>query len=178
MKNKPASLPASALTEIGHVGSISLKLNRILVPVDFSDSSKNVLQYAVLFAKQFGASIALLHVLALPSATDDLYEDETAHKLKAWADEFVPHTIPVQTQTRRGAEAIEIVNEAKRLKAGLMIVSTHGRTGRAHALAGSLAENLVQLAPCPVLVVREHEHDFINTAAEIPTVTDNVASAI
>ena len=50
---------------------------------------------------------------------------------------------------------------AKKWDADIIVISTHGRTGRAHALTGSVAENLVQLAPCPVLVVREHEHDFV-----------------
>jgi nucleotide-binding universal stress UspA family protein len=77
----------------------------------------------------------------------------------------VPGEIKTQIQARRGAEVIEIINAAKSYMAGLMVISTHGLTGRAHALAGSLAENMVQLAPCPVLVVREHECDFIETNA-------------
>ena len=43
----------------------------------------------------------------------------------------------------------------------LIIVSTHGRTGLKHVFMGSVAENVVRLAPCPVLVVREHEHEFL-----------------
>jgi universal stress protein A len=166
-------------------------MKRILVPIDFSGGSKKALQYAVHFAKEMNARIILLHVLKQGSGTDrepnPLYyhplldkplQAEAARRLKAWAEEFVPGGIETQIQTRSGAEALEIVNEAKNLAAGLMIISTHGRTGRAHALAGSLAENLVQLAPCPVLVVREHEHDFIETSEPNTTATANVASVI
>lgn len=136
-------------------------MKNILVPIDFTDGSRKALQYAVHFARQFKSRLILLHVLPKPSAA----EKELTGRLKAWVQEFVPGEIPVQTQVSRGAEAIEIVNTAKKAGAGLMVISTHGRTGRAHALAGSLAENLVQLAPCPVLVVRERERDFIETEA-------------
>jgi nucleotide-binding universal stress UspA family protein len=155
-----------------------MKLSGVLTPVDFSDGSKKALQYAIHFARQFGSRLILLHVLPPASAAGaDLVlvdgkplaqgelENKAALRLKAWAREFVPKEIATQIQICRGIEAIEIVNAAKRTQAGLMVISTHGRTGRAHALAGSLAENLVQLAPCPVLVVREHERDFIETAA-------------
>jgi universal stress protein A len=140
--------------------------SRILVPIDFSDSSKKALQYAVHFAKQLNASIVLMHVLPPPFPMDDQYEDESARKLRAWADEFVPDNILSQIETRHGVESLEILDAAKKLAASLMIISTHGRTGRAHALAGSLAENLVQFAPCPILVVREHELDFIEATVE------------
>jgi nucleotide-binding universal stress UspA family protein len=160
-KSQPDEIPAIAR---GTISVDSAGPNQILVPIDFSDGSKKALQYAVHFAKQIRASIMLLHVLPPYSAGDEGYEEESAQRLRAWANEFVPNEIEVQTLTRHGAEAIEIVNEAKKSAVSLMIISTHGRTGRAHALAGSLAENLVQLAPCPVLVVREHEYDFIRTA--------------
>jgi nucleotide-binding universal stress UspA family protein len=152
-----------------------MKTRNILVPIDFSGGSKKALRYAVHFAKDLNARIVLLHVV---QPADDVYEDELTHRLRAWADEFVPGGIPVQTQMRTGSEAIEIVKEAKNPGVTLMIISTHGRTGRAHSLAGSLAENLVQLAPCPVLVVREYGRDFIESSSNVPAATDSVASAI
>jgi nucleotide-binding universal stress UspA family protein len=152
-----------------------MKTRKILVPIDFSGGSKKALRYAVHFAKELRACIILLHVV---QPAGDVYEDELVHRLRAWADEFVPGGISAQIQMRTGPEAIEIVKEAKNPGVSLMIISTHGRTGRAHSLAGSLAENLVQLAPCPVLVVREHERDFIEASTETTTAADNVASAI
>lgn len=152
-----------------------MKTRNILAPIDFSGGSKKALRYAVHFAKDLNARIVLLHVI---QPVDDVCEDELMHRLRAWADEFIPGGIPVQIRMRTGPEAIEIVKEAKNPGVSLMIISTHGRTGRAHSLAGSLAENLVQLSPCPVLVVREHGHDFIDTSTSVPTATDSVASAI
>ena len=171
MNIKSGKLPGNVVTGLRNQetdmlsksAASSLKSKQILVPIDFSDSSKKALQYAVHFAKQLGGRIALLHVLPRSSSMDGKYEEESVKRLRAWAEEFVPNAIPVQIHIRHGAEAIAIVNEAKKMAVGLMIISTHGRTGRAHALAGSLAENLVQLAPCPVLVVRENEQDFIET---------------
>lgn len=147
----------------GCVSASYTRLSRVLVPIDFSNRSKKALQYGVHFAEQFNASLVLLHVLRGPAATDPEYEDEWKLRLKAWANEFVPSQVPVQIEVSRGAQAIEILNEARNLGVGLMIISTHGRSGRAHALAGSLAERLVQLAPCPVLVIHEQEQDFIET---------------
>lgn len=157
MKATPAPVSKTAAPEIAPAAR--LKLNNILVPVDFSDGSKKALQYAVQLAKQFRSRLILLHVLPRHSAISG----QLGGRLKAWAEEFVPTEIAAQIQISRGVEALEIVEAAKIFAAGLMVISTHGRTGRAHALAGSLAENLVQLAPCPVLVVREHEQDFIET---------------
>jgi universal stress protein A len=146
---------------IDNVKTRKKNMENILVPIDFSDGSKKALQYAVHFAKQFRLRLILLHVLSHSSSGNR----EGAGRLKAWAEEFVPGDVPVQIHLSRGAEAIEIVNMAKEVTAGLMVISTRGRTGRARALAGSLAESLVQLAPCPVLVVREHERDFIQAGA-------------
>jgi len=150
-----------------------MKMKKILVPINFSGGSKKALRYAVHFAKELNARIVLLHVV---QTADDVYQVESTHRLRAWANEFVPGGIPVQIQMRAGPEAIEIVKEAKNPGVGLMIISTYGRTGRAHSLAGSLAENLVRLAPCPVLVVREGQHDFTDASTGEPTATANVAS--
>lgn len=154
-------------------------LKNVLVPIDFSDGSRKALEYAIRFAKQFKGRLILAHVVTRHSGTLEEFdkageeprlskelENESMQKLKVWVQEFVPGEIPTVIRTCYGVEAIEIVNEAKKSAADLMVISTHGRTGRAHALAGSLAENIVQLAPCPVLVVREHEHDFIETTLE------------
>jgi len=157
------------------------KLKKILVPTDFSACSKKALQYAVPFAKQFNAALVLLNVVRRRNAMDgETYpvdcqlKVETSlrknaeRELKELASEFPLHEVPVQIETCLGATAVEIAAEAKNLQADLIVISTHGRTGRPHALAGSVAENLVQLAPCPVLVVREHEHEFITGEAANP----------
>ena len=163
MKSKNNTNIKAAANASDRVSGSYIRLNKVLVPIDFSSRSKKALQYGIHFAKQFNASLVLLHVLTRPIVSDSECEDEWKLRLKAWTYEFVPNQIPVQIQVARGAEVIEIVNAAKHAGIDLMIISTHGRVGRAHALAGSLADRLVQLAPCPVLVIHEQEHGFIDT---------------
>jgi nucleotide-binding universal stress UspA family protein len=73
----------------------------------------------------------------------------------------VPGEVASQTLVRSGPPAIEIIEAAKSLQADLIIISTHGYTGLKHVMLGSVAEHVVRRAPCPVLVVREREHEFL-----------------
>jgi len=150
------------------------KLEKILVPVDFSDCSKKALQYAVPFARQFKAQMIFLHVMPVHFTAgwefeagnyDPLIEGDarvqTERQLTTLIQQIVPARIPTRIEIRHGAPAIEIVDAAKELNAGLIIMSTHGHTGRIHAFIGSVAADVTRLAPCPVLVVREHEREFV-----------------
>jgi nucleotide-binding universal stress UspA family protein len=67
----------------------------------------------------------------------------------------------VKVAVRTGTAFLEIAEAAKSLEADLIIIATHGYTGLKHLLLGSTAERVVRSAPCPVLVVREHEHEFV-----------------
>jgi len=67
----------------------------------------------------------------------------------------------VRSEVRTGLAAFEIVEAAKELDVDLIVIATHGYTGWKHFCIGSTAERVVRAAPCPVLVVREKEHDFV-----------------
>jgi len=150
-----------------------LRIKSILVPIDFSTASKKALQYAVPFARQFGAKLTLLHVVE-PVATPDfansfplMMEND---KVKAASRGQLEHIIKEQaiapklvekTLVRFGRSFHEIADAARTLKVDLIIISTHGYTGLKHALLGSTTERVVRHAPCPVLVVREREHEFV-----------------
>jgi nucleotide-binding universal stress UspA family protein len=67
-----------------------------------------------------------------------------------------------QCIVRIGNPYHEIVVAAKEMNMDLIILSTHGRTGLKYVFMGSTAEHVVRYAPCPVLVVREHEHEFVS----------------
>jgi len=152
---------------------VLLRIKSILVPIDFSTSSKKALQYAVPFARQFGAKLTLLHVVE-PVATPDfansfplMMEND---KVKAASRGQLEHIIKEQaiapklvekTLVRFGRSFHEIADAARTLKVDLIIISTHGYTGLKHALLGSTTERVVRYAPCPVLVVREREHEFV-----------------
>jgi universal stress protein A len=188
MRIKPAKQPGHVMVEMDGRDSERLaesvipaalfKLKKILVPVDFSACSKKALQYAILFAKEFQATIVFVHVIPLhyaagkefdlvdyePMVEGDLRKN-AEQRLAGLAQEIIPDGTLVQIEVRHGVEALEIVAAARMLATDLIIISTHGRTGRAHAFIGSVAEDVVRLAPCPVLVVRKREHEFIREPA-------------
>ena len=152
-----------------------LKLNQILVPTDFSDNARKALLYALRFAEQFGARVTLLHVvepvaypaelgssaLWVPLISEEALRKDAAKKLAALSAALGRHEIKVDTLVRFGLPFHEIAAAAKELRAGLIIVSTHGYTGLKHVFLGSTAERVVRHAPCPVLTVRQHEHEFL-----------------
>lgn len=146
-----------------------LKIQNILVPMDFSISSEKALTYATGFAEQFGAKITLLHVLEPVLfasdfgyiASDDVNWDKRAkERLDLLASRTVVSGLLNMSFVRRGAPFDEISTAARELGTDLIIISTHGYTGLQHILLGSTAERVVRHAPCPVLVVREQEKEF------------------
>lgn len=154
------------------VAKHTLKLKRILVPVDFSISSNKALDYAVAFAKQFQAEISLFHVVATPQAaqfplgdgiTCNPASDTDALKREAEAQwrKAVGSGLKVTTTLGVGVAHHEIVRAANETKTNLIIIGHQGRSGLAHLLLGGTAERVVRHAPCPVLVVRKHEHEFL-----------------
>lgn len=152
----------------------AFKLEQVLVPVDFSDCSKKALQYAIPFARQFGASLTLLHAVQhYPAAPEVVVlETESLEAAQAQLIELVRSIDPAirsRTLVRSGTPHLEIVNAAKELGSDLIIISTHGHRGLAHMFLGSTAEKVVRHAPCPVLVVREAEREFVPELGSIPS---------
>jgi nucleotide-binding universal stress UspA family protein len=82
-------------------------------------------------------------------------------ELEAIRTRKIPPELSVDTIIRHGVVFDGILEVAREIGADLIITTTHGHTGLKHLLMGSTAENVVQKAPCPVLVVRECEHDFV-----------------
>lgn len=146
-----------------------MQLKRILCATDFSQCSRKALRYAVSLGRQFGAEVFLVHVYepAPPQVgvlegalvETNLYTD-LATQLEHWREDL-PQDLRSNATMRQGAPAREIVAAAEESQIDLIVVGNHGRRGLARAVLGSTAEKVVRLAPCPVLVVREHEHEFI-----------------
>ncbi len=147
-------------------------IKQILVPVDFSECSRKALRYAIPFAKQFGAGLTLLFVTQINYAVGEfgmidspLMEGQVREAAEKAMDkllkEEIGDAVPARRQTRIGRPASEIAAAAKELQADLIIISTHGHTGLKHVFLGSVTENVARIAPCPVLVVREEEHEFL-----------------
>ncbi|MGO8676223.1 MAG: universal stress protein [Limisphaerales bacterium] len=146
-----------------------VSLQRILVPIDFSACSMQALQWAVPFARHFGATLELVHVVTPSYAIDpcglneyaqaESWETEDAKaRLEELAGSAGPD-LPVESHVRRGRPASEIVGAARDLKADLIVISTHGYCGLERVFLGSTAENVVRHADCPVLTIRAKASD-------------------
>ena len=144
----------------------------ILVPIDFSEPSKKALRYAICLAKEHGSKITLVHVIepvpVYPDAAytlmvgTDLLPTEAKKAFRKLNDEEqIDQRLVVATIIRSGTAHQEITDAARELEADLIIIATNGYTGLSHVLLGSTTERVVRYAPCPVLVVREKERDFL-----------------
>jgi nucleotide-binding universal stress UspA family protein len=141
---------------------------RILVPVDFSECARASLDVAVDLARRFDAEIEALHVWETPTyVTPELMlwaPDTGKRSLAEFARTQAGHAMQqlLASVEKSGARvhgrvdtgAISDVILAAAADADLVVIGTHGRTGIAHALLGSVAERVVRRSPCPVLTVR------------------------
>lgn len=165
----------TAEVELGPLEKDMLKPNRILIPVDFSDFSKKAAEYGCAFAKSFGAQLVFLHVVETPVypiamgigaiAPPPLPEDVRPH-IEKRMDEFLAAHVDDKVAARglvvEGTPFVEIVRMCREEKADLCIIPTHGHSGLTHMLLGSTAEKVVRKAPCPVLVLKEEEREFVH----------------
>jgi nucleotide-binding universal stress UspA family protein len=120
----------------------------ILVATDFSPYSEQAIRAAAALARHFGAALHMLHVVhhadERPAALDRL----------AGVAEGEAGGVPFTATVAVGRPAPEIVGYAAREQMDLIVVGTHGRTGLAHVVMGSVAEAVVRTAPCQVLTIR------------------------
>ncbi|MDQ7858373.1 MAG: universal stress protein [Armatimonadota bacterium] len=144
-------------------------INTVLVPVDFSAGAEAAVEWAQAIAARFGAALVLLHVVdttanALiggpggvlappPPALYDGLREEARRAL----DDLGARTPGARTLLREGTPRTEILAVAREIGADLIVMGTHGRTGLAHLLFGSVAEYVVRHAPVPVFTVRRRD---------------------
>ena len=146
-----------------------LVISTLLVPVDFSNCSREGLRYAIAFANEFGAKIILVHVTYLgyvySSEGTAIYDipglqkaaRKTAErKMRELVRSVNFGGVKYETAFADGSPVIDICAFAKDHDVDLIITSTHGFTGFTHVLIGSTAEQVVRHAPCSVLVVPSH----------------------
>jgi nucleotide-binding universal stress UspA family protein len=156
-------------------------LKNILVATDFSDPSAAALAYGQELARSFGASLTVVHVvdditvraygvdsgvlMTDPEVQRQFEADARALVEAAIADEDRLQLNASAVVLRSNAPASAIVTYAQQSGTGLIVMGTHGRSGFAHLLMGSVSERVVQTAPCPVLTVRHPEHEFVRPDA-------------
>lgn len=168
VRHAPCSvLTVSTRTTPARAGKIpALKVKRILVPMDFSNLSKDALPWATFMAEQFKAEVVLLHVVEkfpidyllgrelTSHATVPLMKQAEADLKRAATDLTKSIGIKISAAVREGKPHEEICEAAKALEVDLIVLTTHGYTGLKHVWLGSTAERVVRHASCPVLVVR------------------------
>jgi len=152
-----------------------LTLKTVLVPTDFSDASESALRYGKAMAEKFGAALHVVHVMedllahawaaevyvsSMPQLRDEI-EKESRLRLGALLTDGERKAFRAETALLAGNPFLEIIRYAKTHGIDLIVMGTHGRGPIAHMLLGSVAEKVVRKSPCPVLTVREAQHEFV-----------------
>ncbi len=150
-------------------------IERVLIPTDFSESSRHALKYAVDLNKLLrpATRLYLLHVLQnftefseydlSPTILPQLYvefEENAAKRLEEMVSTMVPQNVRCDTYILHGVPFHEIIQFAHRERIDLIIIGTRGRTGIKHVLFGHTAEKVVKKSSCPVLSVRHPDTVF------------------
>lgn len=144
----------------------------ILAPTDFSAYSDLAIRYAASLAGRYKARLCLLHVISddglralsrahlPPHPVDKVYEDlevEVREQYRKQVPAALRHLVAAEVLVVPGTAFVEIIRSARQKGADLIVMGTHGRSGVAHALLGSVTEKVVRKAPCPVLSIRPPE---------------------
>jgi nucleotide-binding universal stress UspA family protein len=146
-----------------------MKIQKVLFPTDFSNDAEQALDHAILFAKEFGAELHVLHATELlnddphnpafhlPDSGEifDRVREVTNSEMGQLISRHPVSDLKLERVQRRGSSAsatiLEYIEEAG---IDLVVMGTHGRRGVARALIGSVAAKVVQLSPCPVMTLR------------------------
>src|SRR5262245_53539910 len=152
-----------------------IKLKKVLVPTDFSDSARHALLYGQSFAREYKAELLLLHVvenLTVGYASDlfpvpmaEVFEEISGYakaELKKLGDEARGKGLSVRELVIQGKPSAEIVRVAREETADMIVLGTHGKGMLDKALFGSTAERVIRQAPCPVLTCGLQEHEFVD----------------
>lgn len=150
----------------------TVSTQHFLVPIDFSQYADYALDYAMALAKTLQARLTLLHVIhAIPLGVTDMdtalpysylqdLEAEITQNMQHYLKRVQDAGLEGDTVVVHGVPFDEIVQMAKTKNVTLIIMGSHGRTGLGRLFLGSVAEKVVRLAPCSVLVARQ--------AAQVP----------
>jgi universal stress protein A len=144
-----------------------MAVHHVLVPLDFSTYAEQALDYAIALAQKLQARVTLLHVIQPPAVvnvkgglwpTSTFLQDLEAavtRDMEGYLARVTAAGLEGEMVVVHGVPFQEILDTAKARQVDLIIMGTHGRTGLTHVFLGSVAERVVRLAPCPVLVARQ-----------------------
>ncbi len=160
-----------------------IRIQRILVLVDFSQNSAKAAEYGLGIGREQGARIYFLHMInqriidAVQELSSKGYKGDFLQAMKKLVQdrendlrEFVPEEnregAEVEFLIRKGEPSEEVISIAKEFSIDLIVLGSQGHTALASGSIGSVAQNVVNRAPCPVLVVRGVEHGFIEVSRD------------
>jgi universal stress protein A len=150
-----------------------IKIEGVLVPVDFSKQSILATKFAASLAQEYNSKLYLMHVREhLPIYVQTEFTDyeafqkrrneEDKTELSRIIPQAIKEMIPVEEILEFGSPAHHaIVKTARELDVDLIVIATHGRTGLSHVMLGSVAEHVIRHAPCPVFVVRNPKDKYV-----------------
>jgi nucleotide-binding universal stress UspA family protein len=155
-----------------------IEIRKILCPIDFSDYSRHALDHAVAIARWYESTIVVLHVFSaapVPAYSPGAAGFEPVALTRADRDQLLAEVqrfiatesapgILTQASIREGNAAREILNQAAAMKADLVVLGTHGRSGFERLLLGSVTEKVLRKAVCPVLTVPRRHPDAVPAA--------------
>ncbi len=146
------------------------EIKKILVPIDFSENSKKILQDAVTRAGQLDARVMVIYVveglekfagLSIPHISLAEFEKELAqsatNKLETFLEENMDPSVAYGSKVLKGDIVENINTVAESEGVDMIIMGTHGSKGLEKALFGSVAERVVKTAPCPVLTINPYK---------------------
>jgi len=145
---------------------MSVHIRCIVVPLDFSEHAAAVLDWAAHLAQVHASRVVLFHAYHLPVEFQQLegaylppdfwanVKAEAEASLERHAADLRNRGIEVEPVVAEGYAATAIIDEVEKQNADLIVLGTHGLSGLKHLLLGSIAERVVQKAPCPVLTVK------------------------
>ncbi|HNW12951.1 MAG TPA: universal stress protein [Candidatus Rifleibacterium sp.] len=151
-----------------------IKINKILVPIDFSEGSELALRYAATFASEYGAQIHLLNVieeevlragnLSDPLETSTKWQEQNMKQLES----FVPakyNDFDIIRKVQGGLVYETIINYAKENEISLIIIGAHGKTGFIDSWLGGNSYEIARKSPCAVLTVKPRGRGFVERTA-------------
>lgn len=153
-----------------------IAIKEILVATDFGAAADNALRYGEGLAREFGARLHVFHatpnVFATsmdgygyaaipPHVQEDIETAARRHMRERVSEEDRQELRARTTVVTHNSPAVAIADYARQHGIDLIVMGTHGRGAVAHVLLGNVAERVVRTAPCPVLTVRNQEHEFV-----------------
>ena len=152
-----------------------IEIRRILCPIDFSDHSRRALDHAIAIARWYESTVTVLQVFSPvpvagfgpgpvvfePIVLTPADRDQLLADTKAFAETESAPGITIEAVVRGGNTAGEILEQATSMKADLLVLGTHGRSGFERLVLGSVAEKVLRKATCPVLTVPKRVPDAV-----------------